>query len=618
MSVLLNALKKASEDKKRRELAESKNPEPSKANSLDDIAASESRSSSEDFTMSILHDSAEPQSMQDHSASSPSQLQTSDVNSEASSFNLSFKTEDKAESSLQETDQNDLLTNLDSTFELEKTAKPVKQDALSLESDKQAMDATVKQHVDIPPGLVGDTADDQTKGSGAFDLKLSALNDVEQSVYQTNLDKLDDIEVKDDGYHSNNISKHIKEDIYPEPQAELSKKRANSALESQTESESLKLDDRLQMSPENNNVNYVAEQVQKDPSVERIKAKKVKNLLLANKPTRPASSSSFAKRMSFYLLLFMVIFMTLAYYGLSSYQKMESEYERDVNYLLNIISQAEREAVGNQTRSDEAKELGLAKKEQFIHDIKDPIISAEDRKLLLPKVVNEQQPLPLVDVADKQPVAAKPTPQVQMPKSTIRVEKQVTKSFAEMGYEAYVKGDMFEAQQHYQRHLQAFPQSKAARLGLAAIAAEHGESAVAIEYYQQVLKSDPNDVDALSGLAVIASNLNTQFFSLGDLQQLVRRHPNSAALQFALGNHYAQKQDWFLAQPAFFEAVRLEGQNPDYRLNLAISFDQLREYYEAITHYKIAIALASNENKDFQRASINQRVMDLERFLEQR
>jgi tetratricopeptide (TPR) repeat protein len=314
----------------------------------------------------------------------------------------------------------------------------------------------------------------------------------------------------------------------------------------------------------------------------------------------------------------MVIFMTLAYYGLSSYQKMESEYERDVNYLLNIISQAEREAVGNQTRSDEAKELGLAKKEQFIHDIKDPIISAEDRKLLLPKVVNEQQPLPLVDVADKQPVAAKPTPQVQMPKSTIRVEKQVTKSFAEMGYEAYVKGDMFEAQQHYQRHLQAFPQSKAARLGLAAIAAEHGESTVAIEYYQQVLKSDPNDVDALSGLAVIASNLNTQFFSLGDLQQLVRRHPNSAALQFALGNHYAQKQDWFLAQPAFFEAVRLEGQNPDYRLNLAISFDQLREYYEAITHYKIAIALASNENKDFQRASINQRVMDLERFLEQR
>ena len=141
---------------------------------------------------------------------------------------------------------------------------------------------------------------------------------------------------------------------------------------------------------------------------------------------------------------------------------------------------------------------------------------------------------------------------------------------------------------------------------------------MAFEYYQQVLSSDPNNVDAISGLAVLASDLNTQFFTLRELQQLVRRYPNSGALQFALGNYYAQQQDWFLAQPAYFEAVRLESQSADYRLNLAISLDQLGEYAEAIIHYKLSLALAGGVFSDSQQLTINQRVVDLQRFLEQR
>jgi len=362
----------------------------------------------------------------------------------------------------------------------------------------------------------------------------------------------------------------------------------------------------------------------KNSASDKLKAKKVRSLLFANqKTTKPvhSASQSIVKRMSFYLLIFIVVFLALAYYGFSSYQKLESEYDHDINYLLNIISEAEREAAQEQAISHETEGLVLTESDQN-NNQPEPnitILNAESTPAASLITAYEKQAVPDVKTSVRSPaVASKPSPPAQSPKPSIRIDVQTAKSHAEMGYEAYMKGDMLEARRHYQRHLEAFPRSNSARLGLAAVAAEQGESAVAFEYYQQVLSSDPNNVDAISGLAVLASDLNTQFFTLRELQQLVRRYPSSGALQFALGNYYAQQQDWFLAQPAYFEAVRLESQSADYRLNLAISLDQLGEYTEAITHYKLSLAIAGGMFSESQQLSINQRVVDLQRFLEQR
>ena len=88
--------------------------------------------------------------------------------------------------------------------------------------------------------------------------------------------------------------------------------------------------------------------------------------------------------------------------------------------------------------------------------------------------------------------------------------------------------------------------------------------------------------------------------------------PDAAALHFALGNNYAAGARWAEAQQAYFDAHRLDAQNPDYAYNLAISLDHLNQDRQALIYYERALTLGSLRASQFKPNEVRDRVQELQ------
>lgn len=204
------------------------------------------------------------------------------------------------------------------------------------------------------------------------------------------------------------------------------------------------------------------------------------------------------------------------------------------------------------------------------------------------------------------------------PASVLELKRVARVDENELAYQAYLESDFDKAEYHYRRGLAENPNSKNSQIGLAAVAAQRRDYEQAMSYYQRVLQQNSNDQDALQGIASIASELGNQETMMEDLVGLARRYPDSASLQFALGNQYAQRQDWFKAQQHYFDSVRLEQNNPDYRLNLAVSLDHLGQFKQALEQYKLSLAFVDKHpSAQFKSAAVYQRINLLQTFMEQ-
>ena len=98
------------------------------------------------------------------------------------------------------------------------------------------------------------------------------------------------------------------------------------------------------------------------------------------------------------------------------------------------------------------------------------------------------------------------------------------------------------------------------------------------------------------------------------LQLMLDEEPAAAHLHFALGNHHARTQRWGEAQAAYFEAWRLEVDNPDYAFNLAVALDQLGQARAAIEYYQRALknAAASGRRPSFDVVAVEARLRSLQ------
>jgi tetratricopeptide (TPR) repeat protein len=178
-------------------------------------------------------------------------------------------------------------------------------------------------------------------------------------------------------------------------------------------------------------------------------------------------------------------------------------------------------------------------------------------------------------------------------------------------YDALVSGDRGNAKRLYQAVIENDPLNADALLGLASIAAASGDARGAERHYRQALDLDPQNSAALAGLASVSGQRAGGPVESQIKSQLVRE-PNSASLHFALGNQYAAQARWAEAQQAYFEASRLDAENPDYAYNLAVSLDELNQSKQAAQYYEQALALASNRAAHFNSAQVTARLKDLQ------
>jgi Tfp pilus assembly protein PilF len=159
-------------------------------------------------------------------------------------------------------------------------------------------------------------------------------------------------------------------------------------------------------------------------------------------------------------------------------------------------------------------------------------------------------------------------------------------------YQAFTRGDDSIAQQQYRLVLQKDVRNIDALLGMAAIAQRQGRQADATGWFQKVLEIEPRNSIALSSI-INSQTFNDTIASESRLKSMLASQPGAAHLHAALGNLYAEQNQWTLAQEAYFNASRFAPNNADYVFNLAISLDQLGKTNLALKQYQRALELLS-------------------------
>ncbi len=202
--------------------------------------------------------------------------------------------------------------------------------------------------------------------------------------------------------------------------------------------------------------------------------------------------------------------------------------------------------------------------------------------------------------------------------ASVSASIEVTKSNPQAGinpnlisaYEAYNAGNDVEAQKLYKQVLQRDIRNVDALLGLGAIASRQGRIADANGWYGKVLEIEPRNGLAQSALLdnqlqISAAQGNTQETE-SRLKNMLAKQPNDANLHIALGNYYAERNQWSSAQQAYFDAYSLNA-SADNAFNLAVSLDHMGKPKLALPYYQRALELASS-NSNIDKAALEARI----------
>jgi Tfp pilus assembly protein PilF len=181
----------------------------------------------------------------------------------------------------------------------------------------------------------------------------------------------------------------------------------------------------------------------------------------------------------------------------------------------------------------------------------------------------------------------------------------------EAAYNAYRSGDFAVAQQNYSRVLRQDDKNRDALLGMAAIAQQQGNDTVAAQYYGQVLTLNPRDPLAQAGMSALEKG-GSPSDKESRLKLLLDQQPQSAALNFALGNLYADQSRWTEAQQVYFTAYSLQPDAAQYAYNLAVSLDHLGQAKLAAQYYQRALQLDISGSPTIDHAQAQQRLSELQ------
>lgn len=214
---------------------------------------------------------------------------------------------------------------------------------------------------------------------------------------------------------------------------------------------------------------------------------------------------------------------------------------------------------------------------------------AERDEQAIPRAMNSHRLAQAVEAPPLETAA----PATNAAPAELRIQRraQLPDPGLQQAHAALERGALAQARQDFTQVLQRDPHNLDALLGLAAIALHEGSPGEAQQRYQAALTAHPRDPRALAGFLGLNDEQDPEGTE-SRLRTLLGEQPDAPALHFALGNLLAARQRWAEAQAAYFQACSLDGNNPDYRFNLAVSLEQLRQPGPAANYYRQALEAA--------------------------
>ena len=160
----------------------------------------------------------------------------------------------------------------------------------------------------------------------------------------------------------------------------------------------------------------------------------------------------------------------------------------------------------------------------------------------------------------------------------------------------------------YKQVIALEPKNFYAKLAIAISYQKLGQNAQAKKYYYQLLKSDYQDKEVVIGnLLDIMSNESPQE-SVYLIAKLVRQNPKSSFILASAAMAYEKIGKHDDAIEMFQRAILLEPQRVDYQYNLAIIYDKLAQYENALTFYNKVLRLDNGEDGQIPISEIKDRI----------
>lgn len=177
-------------------------------------------------------------------------------------------------------------------------------------------------------------------------------------------------------------------------------------------------------------------------------------------------------------------------------------------------------------------------------------------------------------------------------------------------YAAYQAGNSAEAARLYREVLKVDATQRDAWLGLAVIAHASNQLEPAMDAYRRVLRLEPQNATALAGVSSLG-RAASEPQQESRLREMLARAPQEADLNQALGLYLSGEQRWSEAQPLFFKAHSLAPQEPEFAYNLAVALDHMRRSTLAAQYYETALGLAQGKAAGFDEAAARSRLAAL-------
>jgi tetratricopeptide (TPR) repeat protein len=271
-----------------------------------------------------------------------------------------------------------------------------------------------------------------------------------------------------------------------------------------------------------------------------------------------------------------------------------------------IASVEQRHRLSMQAMQTKVNREGAPEQTKIIREL----VSDKDlgEKVKFAKQQVAQKPVPAkpkqtVTAAAENEPAANESLIIQKTKKADPIESRLQRA-----WQAYESGQVEQAEQLYNEIVAKEPNNRDALLGLGATALVQNNNARAMDVYMKLLDLDPLDPIATAALSGILGGKDADERYL---KKAAEKNPDAPAINAALGQYYARRNEWKTAQQYYFNAWQQDATNPDYLYNIAVCMDQLDKPVQALRFYRDSLAHATSRRAAFSREQVEKRINEL-------